>query len=106
LEALACGVPVVGSNAGGLPEVVRQNETGVLCEVGDVDAMSAAAIAILGDRDKWQAMSTLAAADARVRFSLDEIVGEYEAFYEYTLSQPSTTERRTPPLLTPDSEFR
>ena len=106
LEALACGVPVVGSNAGGLPEVVRQNETGVLCEVGDVDGMSAAAVAILGDRDKWQAMSTLAAADARVRFSLDEIVGEYEAFYEYTLSQPSTTERRTPSLPTPDSEFR
>jgi len=106
LEALACGVPVVGSNAGGLPEVVRQNETGVLCEVGDVEGMSDAAVAILGDRDKWQAMSTLAATDARVRFSLDEIVGEYEAFYEYTLSQPSTTERRTPSLPTPDSEFR
>src|SRR4029079_15028905 len=47
LEALACGVPVVGSNAGGLPEVVRQNETGVLCEVGDVEGMSDAAVAIL-----------------------------------------------------------
>ena len=106
LEALACGVPVVGSNAGGLPEVVRENETGVLCEVGDIDGMSEAAIAILTDRDRWNAMSTLAASDARERFSLDEIVGEYEAFYEYALSQPSTTARRTPALPTPDSEFR
>jgi N-acetyl-alpha-D-glucosaminyl L-malate synthase BshA len=106
LEALACGVPVVGTMAGGLPEVVRQNETGVLCAVGDVEGMSEAAIAILADRDRWTAMSTLAASDARERFSLDEIVGEYEAFYEYTLSQPSTTERRIPPLPTRDSEFR
>jgi len=106
LEALACGVPVIGTSAGGLPEVVRQNETGVLCEVGDVDGMSEAAMAILTDRDRWQAMSTLAAADARERFSLDEIVGEYEAFYEYALAQPSTTERRSPPLPTPASEFR
>src|SRR5207248_11132696 len=37
LEALASGVPVVGSAVGGLPEVVRDGETGALCEVGDVD---------------------------------------------------------------------
>jgi N-acetyl-alpha-D-glucosaminyl L-malate synthase BshA len=97
LEALACGVPVIGTTAGGLPEVVRQNETGVLCDVGDIDAMSEAAVAILSDRDRWTAMGTLAAADARERFSLDAIVGEYEAFYEYALGLPSTTERRSPP---------
>ena len=39
-------------------------------------------------------MSTLGAADARQRFSLDAIVGEYEAFYEYTLSLPSTIQRK------------
>src|SRR5215469_12028462 len=46
LEALACGVPVVASRAGGLPEVVRDGETGVLCGVGDVDGMAAAALDI------------------------------------------------------------
>jgi N-acetyl-alpha-D-glucosaminyl L-malate synthase BshA len=88
LEALACGVPVIGSQVGGLAEVVRDGETGVLCPPGDVDAMSAAALGILRDRDRWHAMSTLAATDARERFSLDAIVGEYEAFYDYTLSLP------------------
>ena len=95
LEALACGVPVIGSDAGGLPEVVRDGETGVLRPVGDVEGMSEAAIAILSDRDRWQAMSTLAAADARERFSHDEIVAEYEKFYEYALALPSKLERRS-----------
>jgi L-malate glycosyltransferase len=89
LEALACGVPVIGSNTGGLPEVVREGETGVLRPVGDVEGMGEAAVAILTDRDRWNAMSSVAAADARERFSLDEIVGAYEQFYEYTLSLPS-----------------
>jgi N-acetyl-alpha-D-glucosaminyl L-malate synthase BshA len=88
LEALACGVPVIGSRTGGLPEVVRDGETGVLCPVGDIDAMAAAALAILRDGDRWRTMSALAAADARERFSLDAIVAEYEAFYEYALSLP------------------
>jgi len=101
LEALASGVPVIGTNAGGLPEVVRDGETGFLLDVGDIDAMAAAALGLLRDRDRWRAMSTLAARDARERFSLDEIVGEYEAFYEYTLSQPSRAERNATRHVTP-----
>jgi len=86
LEALASGVPVVASNAGGLPEVVRDGETGCLCPVGDVDAMAAAALSILSDRDRHAAMSAAAAADARARFSLDTIVSEYEALYRSAVS--------------------
>jgi L-malate glycosyltransferase len=82
LEALASGTPVVGSRAGGLPEVVQEGVTGALCEVGDVDAMAAASIAILGDRDRWETMSRDAAADARARFTLHDIVRQYEALYE------------------------
>jgi len=93
LEALASGVPVIGSNAGGLPEVVRDGETGILCAVGDVDAMSDATIELLEDRTRWQAMSEPAAADARARFSLDDIVADYEAFYEYALGRPAGTSR-------------
>ena len=93
LEALASGVPVIGTRAGGLPEVVRDNETGFLCPVGDIDGMSEAALGILRDRDRWNTMSALAARDARERFNLESIVGLYESFYEYTLSLPSTTQR-------------
>ena len=82
LEALASGVPVVGSKTGGLVEVVKEGVTGALRDVGDVDAMAVASVDILSDRDRWQAMSREAAADARARFSRDDIVRQYESLYE------------------------
>jgi N-acetyl-alpha-D-glucosaminyl L-malate synthase BshA len=85
LEALATGVPVVGTNAGGVPEVVRSGETGFLCGVGDVDGMARAALELLNDRNKWQTMSDLGAKDARERFSLNEIVTKYEHLYKTSL---------------------
>jgi L-malate glycosyltransferase len=87
LEALACGVPVIGAHAGGLPEVVRNGETGFLGEPDDVDGMARAAISLLGDEVAWRAASTLAAADARARFSLDEVVAQYEDFYVRALAK-------------------
>jgi N-acetyl-alpha-D-glucosaminyl L-malate synthase BshA len=82
LEALASGVPVVGTKTGGLVEVVKEGITGALCEPGDVDAMAAASIAILSDHERWETMSRDAAADARARFSRDEIVQQYESLYQ------------------------
>jgi N-acetyl-alpha-D-glucosaminyl L-malate synthase BshA len=85
LEALASGTPVIGTNVGGLPEVVRNNESGVLCGVGDVDGMASAAIELLTDSNKWKAMSECAAADARQRFAMDDVVQRYEALYQATI---------------------
>jgi N-acetyl-alpha-D-glucosaminyl L-malate synthase BshA len=90
LEALASGVPVVGTNAGGLPEVVRDGETGILCAVGDVPGMAAASLEILQDRKRWSEMSQLAAADARERFSRDAIVTKYESLYRSSLPAHTT----------------
>jgi N-acetyl-alpha-D-glucosaminyl L-malate synthase BshA len=91
LEALACGVPVVASRAGGLVELVRDGETGALCPVGDVDAMAAASVEMLSDPARWQAMSDAAAADARARFSLEAIVSQYEALYERAIRRGRAT---------------
>ena len=85
LEALASGAPVVGSRTGGLVEVVKEGVTGALCDVGDVDAMAAASLEILSDRERWKTMSDAAALDARARFSRDDIVRQYELLYEDAL---------------------
>lgn len=86
LEALASGVPVVGTNAGGMPEVVRDGETGFLRAVGDISGMAEAGLSILADRTRWKTMSELGAADARSRFSLDAIVSKYEHLYTTSLA--------------------
>jgi L-malate glycosyltransferase len=85
LEALASGVPVIGANVGGLPEVVRSGETGFLGPVGDVEAMADASIDLLRDDVKWNRASDLAARDARERFGQAEIVRQYEEFYRYAI---------------------
>lgn len=85
LEALASGTPVIGTNVGGLPEVVRNGESGVLCGVGDVDGMASAAVELLENSGKWKAMSECAAADARLRFAMDDVVQRYEALYKATI---------------------
>ena len=90
LEALASGVPVVGTDGGGLPEVVRDGETGFLCGVGDVAGMAAASLEILRDKKRWAEMSRRAAEDARERFSRDAIVTKYESLYRQSLPTVTT----------------
>jgi glycosyltransferase involved in cell wall biosynthesis len=79
-------VPVVASNVGGLPEVVRDGVTGSLRAPGDVEAMAAAAVEMLGDTVRWTALSTAAAADARSRFALTDVVAQYESLYARAIS--------------------
>ncbi|MCU1281549.1 MAG: hypothetical protein JWM53_5095, partial [bacterium] len=90
LEALACGVPVVASRAGGLPEVVREGEEGYLLPVGDVEAMAAAVGRIVDDPTLHRRLSASARAGAVSRFSRGPMVSRYEAYYERVLSSSSS----------------
>jgi glycosyltransferase involved in cell wall biosynthesis len=81
---MACGVPVVASRVGGIPEVVVEPESGRLAPVGDIAGMAAAAIDLIGDRDRWAAASR-AAREAAARFSADVVVPRYEALYRRVL---------------------
>ena len=85
LEAMSCGVPVVATRVGGVPEVVTHGVNGFLVDVGDHEAMAEAGIRLLSDSSLWHAAST-AARTAAEAFSSDEIVGRYEAYYEKVLS--------------------
>jgi N-acetyl-alpha-D-glucosaminyl L-malate synthase BshA len=85
LEALASGVPVIASRVGGVAEVVRDGITGALLPLGDVQAMSAAALQYL-EPARWAKASTAAAADARARFATADVVAQYEALYAEALA--------------------
>ncbi|MCB9289107.1 MAG: N-acetyl-alpha-D-glucosaminyl L-malate synthase BshA [Lewinellaceae bacterium] len=81
LEAMACEVPVISSNAGGLPEVNIHGKTGYLSEVGDVEDMARNAIHILENDEILRKFRINALEQAR-RFDIDNILPDYEAYYE------------------------
>jgi N-acetyl-alpha-D-glucosaminyl L-malate synthase BshA len=80
LEAMACKVPVISSNAGGLPELNIDGETGFLKDPGDVDGMAEKAIYILEDAERLKTFKENALARARV-FDLATILPIYENYY-------------------------
>ena len=85
LEAMACAVPVIASDAGGIPEVVRNGETGYLAPPGDVPAMVARALHVLQDPAEHERLKSNAAACA-LAFSAERIVPSYEKLYEEVLA--------------------
>lgn len=84
LEAMAAYTPIVSSNAGGIPEVNIDGETGFLANVGDVDKMSADAIKILSDENLLQRMKENAKKQA-IHFDIKNIIPQYETMYEQVL---------------------
>lgn len=86
LEAMACGLPVISSNAGGLPELNIQGKTGFMSDIGDYEDMAANAISILQDA-KVQKQFKEAAIAQSLKFSIDGIVPKYESLYHKVLNQ-------------------
>ena len=85
LEAMACEVPVVSSNVGGLPEIVRPGVAGYACEPDDVVEMSRLATDLLLDAPRRAAMGRAAAEMVRTEYCADRIVPLYEQAYERAL---------------------
>lgn len=84
LEAMACGLPVLSTNAGGLPEVIDHGKSGYMANVGDVETMAELAFQILHNEDRYQQFC--AAAYARAQdFDIAKVLPLYEAFYTKTL---------------------
>jgi L-malate glycosyltransferase len=86
LEAQACGVPVLGYRAGGLPEVIESGRTGFLREVGDVEGLAADGVRLLEDDAAFAETSRAARARAVSLFDADAIVARYLALYERVVS--------------------
>lgn len=86
LEAMACEVPVISSNGGGLPEVNTHGVTGFMSDPGNVDEMAHYAIKLLQDDEMLAQFRINALAQAR-RFDIDNILPQYEAYYEEVLRE-------------------
>lgn len=86
LEAMACEVPVVATDAGGIPELVVDGECGALCSIGDVEAMARRALEILGDPARHEAMGKNARRRA-VTYSSDLVIPQYEQYYREVLAK-------------------
>ncbi|MEK4378352.1 N-acetyl-alpha-D-glucosaminyl L-malate synthase BshA [Bacillus sp. FSL R5-0434] len=81
LEAMACGVPCIGTNIGGIPEVIKNNVSGFLVDVGDVEAASSKAVRILEDEQLSKRFTEAAMEMLNNEFSSQKIVSQYEQIY-------------------------
>jgi L-malate glycosyltransferase len=85
LEAMACQVPVVASNVGGLPEVIAHGRTGFLHDPTDLDGMAASAIQLLDNPELHRQITENALRHVADRFGVDRIVPMYEEYYRHVL---------------------
>ena len=94
LEAMACEVPVIATNVGGVPEVVEHGVDGYLVPPRDVAAAARYALEILSRTDRGRSMGEQARQDARRKFCSNDIIPLYEAYYRKVLETASATPGR------------
>jgi len=87
LEAMACGLPVISSSVGGLPELVRHNETGYIAEIGDIDRMAKYTIDLLTNERKYKLFSANARERTVSMFDKQIVIPQYEEYYKKILSK-------------------
>ena len=91
LEAMACGVPTIATRVGGVPELIQHGHNGLLFPVGDVDSMSTAAIELLSDQHRLDAMAKAGRKTAQDHFCSSRVIPLYEDYYDrvVTRTQPN-----------------
>lgn len=89
LEAMVSGVPVIASNAGGMPEVQENGVTGYLCDVGDVESMGTKAVYILSDSERL-AQFREGAKNKALEFTTEKVIRQYEDLYKRVVEQHHT----------------
>ena len=82
---VACELPVIASNTGGIPEIVDHGKSGLLSDVGDVERLARNTIHILNDENRYQQFRKEALEQAK-RFELSKILPQYETYYEKILN--------------------
>lgn len=85
LEAMSCGLPVVSSSVGGLPELVNHNETGFIAEFGDINRMAKYVLDLLTNEKKYKKFSKNAREKAVINFDKKIVVPKYLEYYEKIL---------------------
>ncbi|MCH8325234.1 MAG: N-acetyl-alpha-D-glucosaminyl L-malate synthase BshA [Bacteroidetes bacterium] len=86
LEAMSCGLPVVSSSVGGLPELINHNETGYIAEIGDIDRMSKYVIELFTNKRKYDLFSKASRKRVEENFDKEIVIPEYEKFYNKILN--------------------
>lgn len=87
LEAMACGVPIISSSVGGLPELQVHGQTGYIAEIGDIPRMARYAIELLGNDARMAMFREACRARAVDHFDLKKIVAMYEEYYRECAEQ-------------------
>jgi L-malate glycosyltransferase len=81
LEAMACGVPCIGTNIGGIPEVITDGENGFICEVGNIHQITERSLQLVTDEDLHKTFSEQAVRTVYDKFHSEKIVQQYEQLY-------------------------
>src|SRR2546427_1785669 len=87
LEAMACEVPVIATNVGGIPEVIEHRVDGYLVQPGEVSAAAKYAIDLLSRADRGREMGQLARINAKKKFCANDVIPSYERYYQRVLSE-------------------
>ncbi|MBT2639081.1 MULTISPECIES: N-acetyl-alpha-D-glucosaminyl L-malate synthase BshA [unclassified Bacillus (in: firmicutes)] len=87
LEAMACGVPCIGTNVGGIPEVIVDGKTGYICELGNIEEITEKAVNILSSAEIHKRFAENSIERAEKSFSAEQIVSQYEGIYYNIVGQ-------------------